>query len=62
MAKDKEVKIEEEVQEEVVVAKPTDERSIRWNKFVESYKVINPVKYAIKKANGEFDKIPDHFG
>ncbi len=65
MVKDKEVKIEEDVKEEVVVAKKapvaTDARSPRWNKFVEAYKVSNPVKYASKKANGEFDKIPDSF-
>lgn len=36
-------------------------REIRWEQFLERYQVQNPVKFAAKKANGEFDKIPASF-
>jgi hypothetical protein len=52
MAKDSETKAEKA---------PKTPRDIRWEKFLEGYAVKNPVKYASKKANGEFDKIPDSF-
>jgi hypothetical protein len=47
MAKEKEEKV--------------DPRQAKWDAFVKRYAVLNPVKYASKKANGEFDKIPDSF-
>lgn len=37
------------------------DRQLRWEAHVERYAVKNPVKYASKKANGEFDEIPDSF-
>lgn len=54
MAKDteKEVKVEK---------KEKSPREIRWEKFLAGYAVKNPVKYAAKKANGEFDQIPASF-
>lgn len=38
-----------------------DPRQERWEKFLAGYAVKNPIKFAQKKANGEFDKIPDSF-
>jgi hypothetical protein len=38
-----------------------DERQLRWEALLESYEKRNPVKFASKKARGEFDKIPDSF-
>lgn len=49
MAKDTEKKVEK------------SDRQIRWEAHVERYAVKNPVKYAAKKANGEFDTIPASF-
>lgn len=37
------------------------EREKRWKAHVDNYKAANPVKYARKLANGEFNKIPDTF-
>ena len=36
-------------------------RELRWEAHVEGYAVANPVKYAAKKARGEFDKAPESF-
>lgn len=54
MAKDteKEVKVEK---------KEKSPREVRWEKFLAGYAVQSPVKYAAKKANGEFDQIPASF-
>lgn len=41
--------------------KEKDPRQLRWEKLVEAYAVVNPVKYAEKKAAGKFDRIPDSF-
>lgn len=49
-----------EVGDEKIVA-PKGDRQARWDKYVENYRVKNPVKYASKKANGEFDEIPVSF-
>ncbi len=46
---------------EKVEKKEKTPREIRWEKFLESYAVNNPVKFASKKANGEFDHIPASF-
>lgn len=55
-------KIKEEITaEDEVVAEATDLRTNAWLKFVANYATKNPVKYAQKKANGEFDKIPANF-
>lgn len=43
------------------VVKEKDARQLRWDAYVAGYAEKNPVKYAAKKANGEFDKIPDSF-
>ncbi len=40
---------------------PKGARELRWQKFLENYAQKNPVKFASKKANGEFDSIPDSF-
>lgn len=40
---------------------PRGDREKRWDDFVANYQVKNPVKFATKKANGEFDKIPASF-
>lgn len=42
-------------------APKADPRQERWEAFVKRYAVLNPVKHASKKANGEFDKIPASF-
>lgn len=50
----------EEVEIETKV-EPKSARQIRWEKYVEGYAVANPVKYAQKKARGEFDAVPASF-
>lgn len=40
---------------------PNKERAAAWEKFLKKYEENNPVKFAAKKARGEFDNIPDHF-
>lgn len=40
---------------------PKGEREARWETHLANYKAKNPVKFAAKKARGEFDKIPDSF-
>jgi len=40
---------------------PKGEREARWEKFLANYAQKNPVKFASKKKNGEFDSIPDSF-
>ena len=49
-------KIEEEVK---TTAKSA--REVRWAEFLDRYKAKNPVKYASKKENKEFDNIPASF-
>lgn len=44
-----------------VVKKVAPEREARWEKYLSNYEVKNPVKFASKKANGEFDTIPASF-
>ena len=51
----KEEKIEK-VEEEV-----TDSRQSAWEAFLVKAEKANPVKFAAKKAKGEFDKIPVSF-
>lgn len=46
-------------EEKVVPQK--DERQVVWDEYVSNYEKSNPVKFAAKQKNGEFDKIPDHF-
>lgn len=59
MSKKKEkVVADETVVEETVSNK---ELKARWEAFLERYQEQSPVKYAEKKARGEFDKIPDGF-
>lgn len=41
--------------------KEADPRQAKWEAFLKGYAIKNPVKYAAKKARGEFDKIPDTF-
>lgn len=59
MSKAKEIKVGDEgVVPEAV--NPSD-REARWAAHVANYEKKNPVKFAAKKARGEFDKIPDSF-
>lgn len=51
MAKEKEEKIETSV----------DPRTEAWKVFLAKYEKDNPVKFAAKKARGEFDTIPASF-
>lgn len=60
MAK-KETKIEAEVVDVETSPAPLSNREIRWKKYVENYKISNPVKAAQKEARGEFDTIPQSF-
>jgi len=39
----------------------TSSRESRWEKFLEKAQIQNPIKFAQKKAKGEFNKIPDSF-
>lgn len=57
----KEKKVEEALEDVVAPKGAKSDRELRWEKYVEGYKVKNPVKYARKEQNGEFDKIPDSF-
>lgn len=54
MAKETETK-------EVVKEAPVSEREARFKKYVENYMILSPKKGALKKARGEFDKVPDSF-
>jgi hypothetical protein len=38
-----------------------DPRQPKWDALVKAYAIKNPVKFAAKKAAGQFDKIPDSF-
>lgn len=38
-----------------------DERAERWEVLLAEYEKRNPVKFAAKKAAGQFNKIPDDF-
>ena len=53
MAKEKEAKEEANM--------GIDSRQEAWNQLVEMYREENPRKYEVKKANGEFDRIPVGF-
>jgi len=50
-----------EVQDSGVDVAPKGDREARWEKFLANYAQKNPVKFASKKKNGEFDKIPESF-
>lgn len=49
--------VEDAIVEDTIV----DERQGAWLAFLEKYAVANPVKFAEKKAKGEFDVIPSDF-
>ena len=49
------------LEEVEVISAPKGAREARWAKFLDDYKVLNPVKFAAKKANGEFNSIPESF-
>ena len=38
-----------------------DERTERWEALLAEYEKRNPKKFAVKKAAGQFDKIPANF-
>lgn len=40
---------------------PDAKRKKAWELLVSEYEKNNPVKFALKKKRGEFDKIPDSF-
>lgn len=54
-------KTENTKEEKKVVEKTLTDREKRWEAFLAGYAVKNPVKFASKKANGEFDNIPVTF-
>lgn len=54
MAKSKENEVE-------VVEAVKTERELRWDAFLAKAEKENPVKFAVKKAKGAFDKIPELF-
>lgn len=37
------------------------EREIRWEQHLVAYEARNPIKFAAKKAAGQYDRIPDTF-
>lgn len=41
--------------------KSSSDRQARWDAYLARYASENPVKYAAKKANKEFDVIPSSF-
>lgn len=41
--------------------KEKDDRQERWEALLEQYQKRNPEKFAVKKAAGQFTKIPDDF-
>lgn len=59
----KEVVSTNESSEEVVETKTAkaDPRLPLWKEYIENYKTKNPVKYALKVKNGDFDTIPASF-
>lgn len=61
MARKEIEKVEEEIEKVEEESKVLTPREIAFNKLVANYAIANPVKYAAKKARGEFDKIPDTF-
>lgn len=58
----KENKKEDIVETSAEAAVPTSARELLWEKFLASYEAQNPAKFAARKAQGAFDKIPDSFG
>ena len=40
---------------------PKTAREIRWAQHVEGYAAASPIKFAAKKARGEFDTVPATF-
>jgi hypothetical protein len=48
-------------EKEVKVEVKKDPRQERWEELQQKYAIQNPVKFAAKKAAGQFDKIPDSF-
>jgi hypothetical protein len=54
--------MKKELKEEIVEAvEEVSPKSGAWTAFLAKYEKENPVKYASKKARGEFDKIPANF-
>lgn len=51
---------EKTIKSEAPVEKKS-ERQVRWEKYVENYIKLSPVKGAAKLARGEFNTIPDSF-
>lgn len=41
--------------------KKAPKKNAAWEKHLKEYKERNPVKFAQKKENGEFDKVPPSF-
>jgi hypothetical protein len=54
MAKEKEIEVKEE-------AKVLSPREVAWEAYLVAYEKKNPAKFAVKKARGEFDKVPVSF-
>ena len=46
---------------DIVSKEVSSDREKRWKEHVENYAKANPVKFATKKANKEFDTIPASF-
>lgn len=46
---------------EAAEAAPVKADNKKWAAFLAAYQAQNPVKFAEKKARGEFDKVPAHF-
>ena len=61
-AEEAEADAEEGLKEEEIKTKPeSGDREARWEAFLASYQASNPVKFASKQANGEFESIPGSF-
>lgn len=56
-------KKKEEAKKVVETVKEVDNKELKvvWEAFLERYQEQNPVKYAEKKARGDFDQIPEGF-
>ena len=61
MTKTKTKEKKEKPEEKPVETPVKSVREILWHKFLENYKISNPVKHAVKEEAGAFTNIPASF-
>jgi len=47
--------------EKAPVEAPVSDLEARWAAFLDRYEKQNPEKFAVKKARGELDRVPESF-